>query len=113
MFEPNTSAVARLPLVVSIEHFVGTRHYYFWFFGYVAKLPYERELTLQQQIDRMAASNAKLREEIRAGKEAISRETGDGRRFPLRGNGWFPSVEIALVAGLCSALNGDARDLGS
>jgi hypothetical protein len=24
------------------------REYYFWFFGYVAKLPYEREVPLQQ-----------------------------------------------------------------
>ena len=49
------------------------RCYYFWFFGYVVKLPYERDLTLQQQIDRSAASNAKLREKIRASEEAISR----------------------------------------
>ena len=33
---------ATMPFVVRIER--GTRRYYFWFFGYVAKLPYEREL---------------------------------------------------------------------
>jgi hypothetical protein len=30
---------ATLPLLVGIN-FNATRHYYFWFFGYVAKLPY-------------------------------------------------------------------------
>jgi hypothetical protein len=46
----NTSVTA--PLVVGIDrshytpawNFQTERHYYFWFFGYVAKLPYEREL---------------------------------------------------------------------
>ena len=46
----DSSAVA--PLIVAIDgvKFVarvetrGHRHYYFWFFGYVAKLPYERDL---------------------------------------------------------------------
>ena len=41
-----------LPLVVGIDTFdpidirrvSSTRRYYFWFFGYVAKLPYEREM---------------------------------------------------------------------
>ena len=36
-----------LPLVVSTDDYYGrppTRHYYFWFFGYVAKLPYERRI---------------------------------------------------------------------
>ncbi len=48
----DSSAVA--PLIVAIDgvKFVGRvetrghRHYYFWFFGYVAKLPYEREVKL-------------------------------------------------------------------
>ena len=29
---------------VNDELLYWSRHYYFWFFGYVAKLPYEREL---------------------------------------------------------------------
>jgi len=40
-----------IPLIVQVEEegdfqIVPTRHnrYYFWFFGYVAKLPYERDL---------------------------------------------------------------------
>ena len=32
-----------MPLVVKV-HDNGTCRYYFWFFGYVAKLPYEREI---------------------------------------------------------------------
>ena len=35
---------AAAPLVVRADHFVGISHYYFWFFGYVAKLPYERDV---------------------------------------------------------------------
>jgi len=41
---------ATIPLVVGIdEHYRGgvSRHYYFWFFGYLAKLPFERELLPQ------------------------------------------------------------------
>jgi hypothetical protein len=34
---------ATMPLLVGIN-FNATRHYYFWFFGYVAKLPYERNI---------------------------------------------------------------------
>ena len=38
-------AMAKTPLVVSFtEPFETRRHYYFWFFGYVAKLPYERDV---------------------------------------------------------------------
>ena len=41
-----------MPLVVGVDELVMTqsdwaalqRRYYFWFFGYVAKLPYEREI---------------------------------------------------------------------
>ena len=34
---------AKMPLVVGFnEPMENRRHYYFWFFGYVAKLPYER-----------------------------------------------------------------------
>lgn len=33
-----------VPFVVQHEYPNGTRHYYFWFFEYIAKLPYEREL---------------------------------------------------------------------
>ena len=32
-----------MPLVVSVAY-LSRRKYYFWFFGYVAKLPYEREI---------------------------------------------------------------------
>ena len=35
---------AAIPLAVVVDGWDSTRHYYFWFFGYVAKLPYEREL---------------------------------------------------------------------
>ena len=50
-------AESTVPFIVAIHelvyfdidsrHLMGielTRHYYFWFFGYVAKLPYERDL---------------------------------------------------------------------
>jgi hypothetical protein len=30
---------ATMPLVVASDCVIGERHYYFWFFGYVAKLP--------------------------------------------------------------------------
>ena len=47
-------SVPVVPLIVASPQFTWeagqpfckTRHYYFWFFGYVAKLPYERELPL-------------------------------------------------------------------
>ena len=34
------------PLIVSVDYSLvpRQRHYYFWFFGYVAKLPYERDI---------------------------------------------------------------------
>jgi len=43
------SACASLPLIVHINRYDWSdmstnRHYYFWFFGYVAKLPCEREI---------------------------------------------------------------------
>ena len=38
--------VLRTSYGVTIEPNSRVRSYYFWFFGYVAKLPYERELTL-------------------------------------------------------------------
>ena len=41
-------AKATMPLVVGVTPIVygsqRRRHYYFWFFGYVAKLPYERDV---------------------------------------------------------------------
>ena len=37
---------ATLPLLVGIN-FNATRHYYFWFFGYVAKLPFERRIATE------------------------------------------------------------------
>jgi len=40
--EPSVS----LPLVIRIVRGSSHRDYYFWFFGYVAKLPYEREIDL-------------------------------------------------------------------
>ncbi len=42
----DTDDSAEAPLIVGIDFYddVGrSRRYYFWFFGYVAKLPYERE----------------------------------------------------------------------
>jgi len=44
------------------------RHYYFWFFGYVAKLPYERELPIKEQIhifESIKKQNAEFLDEIR------------------------------------------------
>jgi hypothetical protein len=42
----NTSSPTA-PLIVGIDYFQGqtVRRYYFWFFGYVVKLPYERPTT--------------------------------------------------------------------
>jgi hypothetical protein len=31
---------AKMPFVVAVDSWGGTRHYYFWCFGYVAKLPW-------------------------------------------------------------------------
>ena len=41
-----SNASATIPFVVGIDEYEATpsRRYYFWFFGYVAKLPYEREI---------------------------------------------------------------------
>ena len=41
---------ATMPLVVEIKWF-GGRLYYFWFFGYVAKLPYERDVPIDNFLD--------------------------------------------------------------
>jgi len=50
-YELYTDPCARLPLIVELAVVVetdtrtsGAYHYYFWFFGYVAKLPYERDI---------------------------------------------------------------------
>jgi hypothetical protein len=41
-----------IPLVVGINSLEGTRRcYYFWFFGYVAKLPWEREVLVEDYED--------------------------------------------------------------
>jgi len=42
----NTSSPS-VPLIVGIDYFQGqtARRYYFWFFGYVAKLPFERDVS--------------------------------------------------------------------
>ena len=44
----DTSAPVPLIVVLDFEGWAGypmtKRYYYFWFFGYVAKLPFEREL---------------------------------------------------------------------
>lgn len=45
------TATVQMPLLVAIDDFSGTQHYYFWFFGYVAKLPYEREIDPVTNID--------------------------------------------------------------
>jgi hypothetical protein len=56
----NSTAVATpsalLPLVVEVDFYsvasmassarIGRKYYYFWFFGYVAKLPFQEELDL-------------------------------------------------------------------
>jgi hypothetical protein len=34
----------KMPFVVAVDSWGGTRSYYFWCFGYVAKLPWEREV---------------------------------------------------------------------
>ncbi len=46
-FYQSFNASPALPLVVGVNwEYQGppTRRYYFWFFGYVAKLPYERDI---------------------------------------------------------------------
>ena len=44
-FMLDMSATATMPLVVrTTDNFDDTCRYYFWFFGYVAKLPYERDM---------------------------------------------------------------------
>jgi len=47
-FRPGLNTSATIPLVLGINqyHRMGSssRHYYFRFFGYVAKLPYERSM---------------------------------------------------------------------
>ena len=55
----HSDATALCPLIVSIDErptrkriFGNSRGFYFWFFGYVVKLPYERELDdIRVQID--------------------------------------------------------------
>ena len=43
-----TSALAPLIVQQDEDFFVSaTRRYYFWFFGYVAKFPYEREIKIE------------------------------------------------------------------
>ena len=47
LFGPWLDASAAMPLLVQVDEVSTTTHsrrYYFWFFGYVAKLPYERDL---------------------------------------------------------------------
>ena len=39
-----TVTMPLVPLVVASDSVIGERRYYFWFFGCVAKLPYERGL---------------------------------------------------------------------
>ena len=39
------------PLVVALDEMDANRSYYFWFFGYVAKLPYERAWTYAELIE--------------------------------------------------------------
>ena len=48
MMNEITEANAELPLVVGLTS-NNTRCYYFWFFGYVVKLPYERELVVNMK----------------------------------------------------------------
>ncbi len=40
----NVSATAPLIVSIDVHPYPTRRHYYFWFFGYVAKLPYERDV---------------------------------------------------------------------
>ncbi|HUG67167.1 MAG TPA: hypothetical protein VMM76_05425 [Pirellulaceae bacterium] len=44
--EMRASSTIVVPFVVQHEYPNGTRHFYFWLFGYVAKLPIERETRL-------------------------------------------------------------------
>ena len=44
LFGPSWDTSAMMPLLVRADYRSDTRHYYFWFFGYVAKLPYERDI---------------------------------------------------------------------
>ena len=61
LWSADSSAIA--PLIVAVEgtKFVARvqvrqRRYYFWFFGYVAKLPYEREVPPQPLVKKSATS---------------------------------------------------------
>ncbi|HUG71763.1 MAG TPA: hypothetical protein VMM76_28725 [Pirellulaceae bacterium] len=79
------SASPALPLVVGIDwefDLPPTRHYYFWFFGYVAKLPYERELPRgnPQPLDETIR---KLKEEVSGrGWENHFEDTGEVLVWP-------------------------------
>ncbi len=82
-----------LPLIVRMPRHddpAGGYHYYFWFFGYVAKLPYERELTIRERIDRKEATIAELRAEIRRVKQELSRSP-TVFRFQIRSEAILPS----------------------
>jgi len=51
-----TSDFCVAPLLVAVNEFEGAsplyrRRYYFWFFGYVAKLPFERALPIEDVVD--------------------------------------------------------------
>jgi len=76
--------VACFPLIVETkvdDPFLGyideSELYYFWFFGYVAKLPYEREVPIQQRISQLQVTNAELREAIRIEQKKISQIRGN------------------------------------
>lgn len=73
---------ATIPLVVRLDRFRGEREYYFWFFGYVAKLPYERELPRgnPQPLDETIR---KLKEEVSGrGWEYLFEDTGEVLVWP-------------------------------
>ena len=62
LLRPFRDVSATMPLLVGIHEsnewsgpvrIPKTRHYYFWFFGYVAKLPYEREVDPQPSLEEM------------------------------------------------------------
>ena len=55
------SASANTPFLVGLDTFTArrTHRYYLWFFGYVAKLPYERTLPGAVQVDTMTTHSVR------------------------------------------------------
>jgi hypothetical protein len=92
--EPSYVEVAgKIPLIVTITQAEG-RRYYFWFFGYVAELPYETTFNPPRpQSFRVEADNY----------VTTATETDDVRLVlrDIGRNTWPVSILIAVVAFVC------------